>query len=159
MYKYLLSALAAFALLLTSCSSSVDSGGSPPLRPSVSDNAMVVWSEDFHQTMYVSCSEEAVDVTGTIRFAQKDGVLHANLSNIVGEGSLGNTYHGGAVQNENYKEEGAGHTVYSVTVTMTAPGGIHFRYVYRVHYHWDANGNVVVDYTTSEADCNPESEE
>jgi hypothetical protein len=160
MKKYILSALVAFAFVLSSCADSSSPNSSVPVRPSVSDKAATTGSYDWGSYFYNECCDEWIEVSATIRSATKDGVAHFNPTGIVGESSNGTTYHGGGAQNENYNEgDGAGHYISSFSIVMTSANGCHFTVRISVHYHWDANGNVVVDNVTEVFDCNPDGEE
>lgn len=123
MYKYLLSALVAVAFIVASCADSNPPSGAPDNRPMVSDHKMTPLKTEFDRTLYNSCCEEYIEISGTLHLAYSEDGSHfrGNVSNLVGVGSNGNTYHGGVTESVFYEDYG--YDMHVVSWVMTSVGG------------------------------------
>lgn len=93
-------------------------------------------------------------VEGRLHLVYKDGKVHYNLQDASGTGwPSGRSYTVGGAQNESYDFDGAGHYIYSFHIMMTSEDGCSFMIIYKVHYHFNANGDLVVDNITYEFRC------
>lgn len=155
MYKYILSALVAFAFILSSCADSSSPTSSVPNRPSVSDNAMQ--HETYEETfrLWNSCCEEWVYFTGTVHTSWKDGKYHWNYSNLTGTTDDGDIYRGGATMNttRNFDYNGAGEYTSIENVVLSSSSGCKMTIKIRFHFTIDANGVPHADIDVEEVEC------
>ena len=162
MKKYIIYALVAFAFTLSSCADSSKSPSSNPMAPessnlpTVSANAATTYKYDLNSGLiWNPCCNEYITITGTVHYTYKDGVYHFHISNFKGVDANGNTYNGHYTYNYTYDYDGQGADGYTYIykIGMKSKTGCSFSITYKVHYKWNANGELVVDNYEYEIDC------
>jgi uncharacterized protein (DUF2345 family) len=105
--------------------------------------------------MYNSCCDETIEITGNAHIVlDPDGShFHLNFYNIIGAGSNGNTYHGGASESSHDNSgNGAENNSFTESFVMTSSNGcqFHVKITEHVTFNADGTGTAVVDSFDSE---------
>jgi hypothetical protein len=135
---------AALAFTLVSCQQASQPGTSAPAIPMASSNAALHETIPFEITLTNTCCGEDVAITGNEHVVQQsngNGHFHlsVSVSNLVGTGSTGDTYHGGLTASEQI-DQNDGSMNFVEHFTMTSSSGCKFKLTANQHVTYDANG-------------------
>jgi hypothetical protein len=153
MSKYMLSAVLAFALVLSSCSNTNQPTGPDQQRPVSSNKATSQWFDLQGAWIWNPCCNEYIFLSGKYHVVFKeDGSQKLNTANVSAVDAAGNTYHG--MLNYSYTTNEDGTYQYREHYNFTSPTGCSFSYKIAYHYEIDENGNWQFILDQQEITCN-----
>jgi hypothetical protein len=150
MKKLIVFGLGLVALGFVSCSDS-----NAPTEPSTAVNKTEQINQDFSGSIYNTCCDEVVTITGTLHGVLKDGKIHVNGQGLVATDEDGNTYHGNITETVSVTETNDGGYCVDeiVNYNFSGPGDCDFSAKVRIRGCVDADGNVTMTQEVYDLTC------